>query len=855
MAFRLIKDYDTTRNARYIAQQRADTETIEDGLNSLDDAIKTHKTSQTAHTSDQITHQGFSLRTYVESLYNRMRNLILNADGTNVKEVVDARVDTDGNIAPLLKERLDRDYMRLNKRIKRVVHVDNYGAAGDGVTDCSEAIMKAMGNGKVKIKLGPGVYVVRGVKLKSNVIFEGDGMDITTLILHDETPSDEWVITNADHQGGNKNIIIRDMTLDWNRERQNGTMKAMGGVKSSCLLLAQVKNAWVQRVRTVNPALHGIDISAPTYDISESDYTKNGCDSIWIEGCICEGYGDDGITTHYSKNIFITNNRCLYPSGTAHALGKANSNGIEVDDGSKDVWLFNNYTEGNVRGVEVKAHAKWPAPSNVHVYGHQSFRDVRAYDLRHIGHHYANEPWSETARDVTLVDCTAKEPIFNDLYAGLEPKALVISAYQRVTVLGFTALGDPTYDYKGTPVIAFQYKSRKININGLNISGFAKAGSDVRIYGGDQRTDDVRISNFTIHDSAPEGISIGGGVYYVTLMNGIAHTRGGSIGVSSPNNQADITAVRAVGYTNAAVLAGQKYSSVPTNIKGGFRAAARSGSPLTDTSAIIAGSGTIIAKGERNFIAGIAGGASTEGSRNGVMFSYNSHTKGESGSSVVMASKNVINTKEYSIALGHGDGNPSEGNKKIELDAIGGNVRATNRVESVSDLKDFAEYFETTDGQKIEASYLVALEGEKIRKADVGDKILGVVSKTAGLVLGGAAFDWKDRYLRDEFGGIIYREVYDGERVITVPAENPDYDPSEEYKPREERDEWHVIGLIGQVFVRIDSTVRVGDSVSAMNGIATKAESNGYGTVMKIEMPYDEEKGYGVAKMIVTPQH
>ncbi|MFE4384948.1 peptidase G2 autoproteolytic cleavage domain-containing protein, partial [Streptomyces cyaneofuscatus] len=49
--------------------------------------------------------------------------------------------------------------------------------------------------------------------------------------------------------------------------------------------------------------------------------------------------------------------------------------------------------------------------------------------------------------------------------------------------------------------------------------------------------------------------------------------------------------------------------------------------------------------------------------------------------------------------------------------------------------------------------------------------------------------------------------------------------------------------------------VRVGDSVSAINGIATKADSNGYGTVMKIEMPYNEEKGYGVAKMIVTPQH
>ncbi len=47
----------------------------------------------------------------------------------------------------------------------------------------------------------------------------------------------------------------------------------------------------------------------------------------------------------------------------------------------------------------------------------------------------------------------------------------------------------------------------------------------------------------------------------------------------------------------------------------------------------------------------------------------------------------------------------------------------------------------------------------------------------------------------------------------------------------------------------------VGDSVSAIEGIATKAENGGYGTVMKIKSPYDAEKGYGVAQMIVTPQH
>lgn len=827
---------------------------IADDIKGSYNEITAHKNAKTAHTSDQIDHGGFSLRTYIDSLYNRMRNLILNADGTNVKEVVDARVDTDGNIAPLLKERLDREYLKLLQKIKRTVNVDDYGADPTGTNDSTEAFKKAIGNGKVRLNLSAGTYIVKGVKLPSWTYMVGQGIGVTTLKLHEDTPASEWVVTNADHASGNRNITVEGMTLDWNPDRQGG-VGATGGLHSSCLTFAQVKFGIAREVEGINPGLHSFDASAPTYDIHATDYTQQGCRYIWFDRCVGSGYGDDGITTHYSEYIFISNCVMTNPSGKAHATGKSNSNGIEIDDGTKHVWILDCYTEGNVRGVEVKAHGEWPAAQDVHIRGHQSFRDVRAYDLRHIGHHLASEPWSETARDVTLVDCTAREPIYNDLYAGLEPKALVISAYQRVMVSNFRAIGDPTYDYKGTDIIAFQYKSRKIHVDGLQMYGFATAGSDIRIYGGDQRTDDVYISDFTIHDSAPLGIGIGGGVYYVTLSNGIVHTRGGTAGITSPNNQATIIAVRAVGYTDAAILAGQKYSSVPNNLKGGFRAAASSGSPLTDTSAIIAGSGTIIAKGERNFIAGVAGGATTEGSRNGVMYSWNSHTKGDSGSSVVMASKNVVSTKEYTVALGHGDGSPSEANKKIELDARNGRVRATNAIESASNLQDFGEYFESIDGKKIGASYLVTLEGDKIRKADAGDKILGVVSKTAGLVLGGAAFYWNDRYLRDEFGELIYREIYEDGRFVTVPAENPEYDPTAEYTPREERDEWHVIGLIGQVLVRIDSTVAVGDSVTAVDGIATKAESNGYGTVMKIKLPYDAEKGYGVAQMIVTPQH
>ena len=116
---------------------------------------------------------------------------------------------------------------------------------------------------------------------------------------------------------------------------------------------------------------------------------------------------------------------------------------------------------------------------------------------------------SETARDVTLVDCTSREPVYNSLYEGLAPKALVVSAYQRVQIIGFKAIGDPTYDYKDGSIIAFQYKSRKITVNNLHITGFKKADCDIYITGGDQMTDDVFISDFVIHDSARTGIAIG----------------------------------------------------------------------------------------------------------------------------------------------------------------------------------------------------------------------------------------------------------------------------------------------------------------------------------------------------------
>ncbi|MEC3631528.1 peptidase G2 autoproteolytic cleavage domain-containing protein [Bacillus velezensis] len=851
----LNKNHTIDPASRFVSTLNENARLAESAINENNDKLLAHKNAEVAHTSAQVDHGGFSVSNRLTNLFARITNLIVNHDGSDVKEVVDARVTTDGEIAATVKDRLDLEFNRLNKKIKRVVNVDDFGADPTGVTDSTDAFKKAFGKGKVEVNMSAGMYVVRGLKIPSWVRLVGQGTGVTFLVLNDETPASEWVITNADYEKGNRNIHLEGFSTDWNQTRQGG-LKATGGQHSSCVAFANTKFLWIKNIETINPALHGIDITAPTYDhLPDTDYTKDGCKYVWIDSCVSTGYGDDGITTHYSEYIFISNCHCTNPTGIAHAAGQANSNGIEIDDGSKNVWLLNNYTEGNIRGVEVKAHTEWPASQNVHIIGHVSFRDVRSYDLRHIGHHKAEDQESTTAYDVTLTDCTAIEPVFNNLYEGISPRALVVSAYKNVQIVNFTAIGDPDYDYKNGPMVAFQYRSRYISVNGIKMRGFRKASHDIRVIGGPQKSDYVKISNFDILDSAPVGIGLGGGVYHSNVVNGTLIGKNGAVGIESPNNQTTIIGVETAGYKVPAKLAGREYSTIPTRVKGGFMGGNTSGSALHEASAILAGTGDNVAKGPANVLLGVRGGSTTEGSRQALMAVNNCHTKGDGNSRVILAAQGVINDNGYSVRGGYGTGTASTKNTRWELDSTGGHIRGTGRVESVSDFKDFAEYFESADGKKIDSSYLVALEGGKIRKAEKGDKILGVVSETAGVVLGGAAFYWNEQYERNEFGGLVYETVFRGGEEIRIPKLNPDYDPSLEYVPRDSRDEWHVIGLIGQVFVRIDETVAVGDSVSAISGIATKAESGGYGTVMRIKSPYDAEKGYGVAQMIVTPQH
>ncbi len=163
---------------------------------------------------------------------------------------------------------------------------------------------------------------------------------------------------------------------------------------------------------------------------------------------------------------------------------------------------------------------------------------------------------------------------------------------------------------------------------------------------------------------------------------------------------------------------------------------------------------------------------------------------------------------------------------------------------------DFAEYFEWQDGNPNDEDrrgMFVTLDGEKIKLANAGDFIVGVVSSMAAFIGNTSSEQWQGRYLQDVFGDWVQEEVEIPEKTDEVTGEvipahtvvqyalNPEYDATQEYVSRQFRKEWSPIGMLGQVVVVDDGTCTVGGFCNAgVDGIGTAAE-NGYKVMKRID--------------------
>ncbi|OLS40645.1 pectate lyase [Bacillus sp. MRMR6] len=418
-------------------------------------------------------------------------------------------LEPDGTISPDWKRKLDKEYAALLQNITREVNVADYGAIGDGLTDCTAAFKKAIGNGRVKVSIPEGVYVTKGIRLPSWTYLVGAGKGITTIKLHHRAAKGVRLITNANHWKGNTHLLVQGMSLDWNVLRLGEVTKtSTWGNHSSCLTYANVSYGWVKEVEGINPGLHCFDITSTMYNYAGDGYrARGGSRFIWLDQVTGYGFGDDGITTHHSDYIFISNSHMCDPSGRAHKSGFSNSNGIEIDDGTRNVLLVNNSTARCFGGVESKAHENSSAASNVEIVGHISVNDNRSYNFRHIGHHKRTDTESKTAYNIKATYLASIEPIFTELYKESSPRAMVVSAYKNVVVSQFIAVGDPDYDYKSNPVVSIQFQAQNVSLQNLKFRDFVTAGSDIKVFGGDNYADNVSIDNVLSFHSAPKVVA------------------------------------------------------------------------------------------------------------------------------------------------------------------------------------------------------------------------------------------------------------------------------------------------------------------------------------------------------------
>ena len=278
---------------------------------------------------------------------------------------------------------------------------------------------------------------------------------------------------------------------------------------------------------------------------------------------------------------------------------------------------------------------------------------------------------------------------------------------------------------------------------------------------------------------------------------------------------------------------------------------------------------TTTASGEASHAEGYTTTASSTGSHaegaGTTASNYASHAQGKYNKAMTTGGE-ASNTTGDAMVIGNGTSSSALSNafRVTYAGAVYG-LSAFN-----SSGADYAEFFEWADlnpDAEDRVGFFVTMEGEQIRIAGPGDYILGIVSGHP-CIIGNADEDWQGRWLHDEFGRFVKETTEDPvieRRKVEVPVldadgnhtgetrmemqevetgevihgwrykANPDYDNTQEYIERKDRQEWDCVGMLGVLAVRDDGTCEVnGFCQVADGGIAAVSDTYVPGSTYRV---------------------
>jgi hypothetical protein len=217
----------------------------------------------------------------------------------------------------------------------------------------------------------------------------------------------------------------------------------------------------------------------------------------------------------------------------------------------------------------------------------------------------------------------------------------------------------------------------------------------------------------------------------------------------------------------------------------------------------------------------------------------------------------VDSANEYAHIIGNGTSDTARSNAHT-LDWQG---NAWYQGAVTSNGADYAEFFEWVDGNtdnEDRVGLLVTLDGGKMKVANSGDEILGIISGTAAVLGDNYECAWNGKFLTDDFGRILYDEVEEfvevpkitfsealneetGEVEVSETTEmetqslgffkhpriNPDYDAEQAYVNRANRPEWDMVGMLGKLYLRDDGSCEVNKYATVgTDGVATASQEH-----------------------------
>jgi len=215
------------------------------------------------------------------------------------------------------------------------------GTADDVEINAALSQVGAAGGGTVFLTAGS-FTLTDTIKIPSDVILTGEGT--ATKLAFDTSVGDKTMITNEcdytfaqRHPTGNKNITVRDMYIDGDKDNRGSGADSIWTVGFNTVENLTIENLTIENGWTV-----GIRTEFCTYVTIENNRIHNS--------------GDDGIGINEETfNCSCYGNRITDAGKGGKSYGAPN--GIEVQDGSHDVTVSGNVIENcDSDGIQVSTH-------------------------------------------------------------------------------------------------------------------------------------------------------------------------------------------------------------------------------------------------------------------------------------------------------------------------------------------------------------------------------------------------------------------------------------------------------------------------------------------------------------------